>query len=99
MKILAWQPYIKIDRKVDRTQQTETKQERMMYLFEDKIVTKHHEFAIEEVRDMSYRQIGTDENGLLYLHTSHGVYPYTVNTSPSFFIQQFKGLTDRNLHS
>jgi hypothetical protein len=97
MRLVAVQPYIKVERQVTRTEQIDKKYERMIYLYDEKVVTKHREFSIDQVRDMSYRRI-TGNNGLLYLHTSHGVYSYTVNTSPEEFIQKFKEIVPQDLH-
>jgi len=96
MQLIAVQPYIKVERQVTRTEQIDTKHERMIYLYNEKIMTKYREFSIDQVKDMSYRRI-TGNNGLLYLHTSHGVYSYTVNTSPEAFIQKFKETIQKDL--
>lgn len=86
MEYKALQPYYKIQREVDRLEQKEVTYERIMYLYEQKIVTEHREFAIGEVFDLSFRKIGS-EGGLLYLHTSRGVYSYTVKENPKAFIE------------
>ena len=88
-QLLAEQAYIKVIREVDSITQTNTEQERTMYLYEDKIVTKYREFSIEHVIDLSYRFIGK-QGGLLYLHTNKGVFSYTVKSSPEKFVKAFK---------
>lgn len=91
MCLLATQPYIKILREVTSTEQKDIEQERMIYLYENKMVTKHREFPIQEVIDVSYRKIdGQGKRGLLYIHTSGGLYAYTVKTSTKTFIDTFK---------
>lgn len=89
MQLLAQQPYLKVVREVTRIGKTETEEERTMYLYPNKLVTRHREFSIDHVIDISYRQFGTT-GGLLYVHTSSGVFSYTVHTSPMEFIQVFK---------
>lgn len=91
MNWIATQSYYKIHRQVSSTEQTTVVQIRSMYLYEHKVRTQYREFAIEDVFDMSYRQMG-DEGGFLYLHTKQGVYPYTVKEDPSRFIDTFKEL-------
>ncbi len=62
-----------------------------MYLYKERIVTKYHEFRIEEVFDLSYKVIGGNE-GFLYLHTSQGVFSYMVSADPQAFIEAYKKL-------
>ncbi|GAB3049590.1 hypothetical protein [Virgibacillus ainsalahensis] len=89
MQLIAEQPYIKIVREVSSVEQVDIEYQRTLYLYDEKVVTKHREFPIEDVSDMSYRFIG-GEGGLLYLHTSNGVYSYTVKSSPDKFVEAFK---------
>lgn len=89
MKLLAEQPYIKVEQQVNGLELNRIKHQRMMYLFEHKIATKYREFPMKEVLDLSYRYIG-DEGGLMYLHTSHGVYSYIVKSSPKAFVETCK---------
>lgn len=90
-RLLAEQQYIKVIREIDSLTQTDTEQERIMYLYEDKIVTKYREFPIEDIIDLSYRFIGK-KGGLFYLHTSKGVFSYIVKSSPEEFVQACKEL-------
>lgn len=87
--ILAKQPYVKVVRTVDSITQTNTEEERVMYLYEDRLVTKHREFDISTINDMSYRNIGST-GGLLYVHTNKGVFSYIVKSSPQQFVQIVK---------
>jgi len=89
MHFIAEQPYVKVHREVSSIDQQNVEYERKLYLYEDKIVTKHREFPIKEVFDISYRLIG-GSGGLLYLHTSKGVYSYTVKSSPQAFVHAFR---------
>ncbi|OAB41669.1 hypothetical protein [Paenibacillus glacialis] len=91
MNWIAKQSYYKIHRKVTSTEQMTVVNDRDMYLYEDKVMTQYQEFPIEDVFDMSYRNIG-GEGGFLYLHTKQGVYPYTVRADPRVFIDSFKEL-------
>lgn len=93
-ELLAEQPYVKVIREIASLQQVDTEQERTMYLYEDRVVTKYREFPIEEVMDISYRFIGK-KGGILYLHTSEGVFPYIVKVSPEAFVKVFRDYKDR----
>lgn len=97
MEIIAEQPYVKIERKLSSINQERIEHHRTMYLYERKIVTKYHEFPTKDILDISYRYIG-GEGGLLYLHTSHGVYSYIVKTSPKAFVQTCKDHLKNNPH-
>ena len=88
-RLLAKQAYYKIIREVDSITQRNTEQKRVIYLYEDRIVTKHREFHIDHVIDLSYRFIGK-QGGLLYLHTNKGVFSYPVKSSPEEFVKAFK---------
>lgn len=90
MEILAEQEYIKIERKVNSLEQVDIEHTRFLSLYTDKITSYHREFPIQEVLDMSYRQIGGEGAGLLYLHTTRGVYSYTVKSNPMQFVNVFK---------
>ncbi|MFC2949105.1 hypothetical protein [Virgibacillus sediminis] len=89
MELIAEQPYFKVERQVNSLEQIDVEDPRTLYLYEDKVVTKHREFPIEDVLDMSYRFIG-GQGGLLYLHTAKGVFSYNVKTSPEEFVQAYR---------
>lgn len=89
MDVIAKQPYIKVHREVNSIEQKDVEDERFIYLYQDKVVTKHREFSLLDVLDMSYREIA-GEGGLLYMHTMAGVYAYTVKSSPKNFMDKFK---------
>lgn len=92
-RLLAEQPYVKIVRHVDAIAQTNKEEARTMYLYEDRLVTKYHEFPIHTVRDLSYRPVGK-MGGLLYVHTDNGVFSYLVKSSPEHFVRIFKNYRD-----
>ncbi|GGA89639.1 hypothetical protein [Ornithinibacillus halotolerans] len=93
--ILAEQEYVKVERTVNSLEQVDVEHKRILTLYDDKITSKHREFPIKEVMDISYREIGGKGAGLLYLHTTHGVYSYTVKSSPKHFIHVYKQLTNK----
>lgn len=93
MSYLVAQPYVKVSREVTSIEQKDVEQERMLYLYRDKIVTAYREFSIDKVNDISYRRFGTN-NGLLYVHTMSGLYTYTVKTSTDHLIETFKMLKE-----
>ncbi|MCF3943581.1 hypothetical protein [Oceanobacillus alkalisoli] len=88
-QLLAEQSYVKVVRTVDSISQTNTEEQRMMYLYEDRLVTRHREFLIDTIHDLSYRMLGT-QGGLLYVHTNKGVFSYMIKSSPEQFIEVFK---------
>ncbi|MFA1819262.1 hypothetical protein ACDX78_03480 [Virgibacillus oceani] len=88
MHLIAKQPYVKVERKVSSIEQWDEEEQRMIYLYDEKVVTKRREFPITDVLDVSYKEVaGT--GGILYLHTLKGVFPYTVKDSPKQFILAF----------
>lgn len=89
MNYLAEQPYYKVEREICGTELLTTVHERMMVLYDKKIVTKHHEFQIHDVFDISFRRLGGSE-GLLYLHTKFGVYSYHLRSDPQLFIEVYQ---------
>lgn len=95
MEIIAEQPYYKMIREVSSIKQQDIKDKRKIVLFTDKVKTKHREFPLSDVLDMSFRKVGK-EGGILYLHTMRGVYSYHVETSPESFITTFKQYIEQN---
>ncbi|WP_010531320.1 hypothetical protein [Lentibacillus jeotgali] len=89
MTLIAEQPYVKVEHEIAISGKYYVEDPRTLYLYSDKIVSRHHEFPIENVWDMSYRPFG-EKGGLLYLHTSKGVSVYTVKQSPERFIEAFR---------
>ncbi|OZU89371.1 hypothetical protein CIL03_06550 [Virgibacillus indicus] len=89
MRLIAEQPYIKVKREVSSIEQREIELRRTIYLYDEKVVTEHREFPIKDLLDMSYRLIG-GTGGLLYLHTSKGVFSYTVKSSPEQFVKAYR---------
>ncbi|PTL38992.1 hypothetical protein [Alkalicoccus saliphilus] len=96
MEPIAVHPYYKVEREVTPIEQKSIEYERMLYLYEDKLVTHRREFPAEQIFDISYREIRHGE-ALLYLHTSRGVFSYTIKEDPSEFIKAFKELEKRIL--
>ncbi|MGZ9584368.1 hypothetical protein [Paenibacillus marinisediminis] len=95
MKWIAEQPYYKVERVMSSVEQKTVVYERTMYLYQDKLVTQHREFDIQNIFDISYRKLGADE-GILYLHTKQGVFTYSLKADPSLFIKEYKGLNSNS---
>ncbi|MCE7793653.1 hypothetical protein K8O68_14605 [Salipaludibacillus sp. CUR1] len=91
MKLIATQPYFKVQREVNSIEQKNVEDDRTLYLYEDKLMTKHREFPADKIFDMSFRKLPKGE-GILFIHTSQGVFSYTVKKDPEEFIQAFKSL-------
>ncbi|MFD2043506.1 hypothetical protein ACFSTA_03860 [Ornithinibacillus salinisoli] len=94
MESIAEQTYYKTERQVNSIEQVDIEHERKLYLYNDRIESKHRVFLLQEVLDISYRKLG-GEGGLLYLHTNSGVFSYTVKTSPQPFIELCKNYMNR----
>lgn len=95
MTIIAEQPYYKIKRIMTETEQKTVKEHRKLKLYDDHIQTRHRSFLLSDVHDLSYRSLG-EEGGLLFLHTNHGVYSYTVAQDPSRFLHAFQLCKERS---
>lgn len=89
MSLIAQHPYIKVERKVTSIAQYEIEHARIIYLYNDKVVTQHREFPMKQVMDFSFREIA-NQGGILYLHTLQGVYTYIVKSSPEAFITAYR---------
>ncbi|WP_339199153.1 hypothetical protein MKY27_07575 [Solibacillus sp. FSL R5-0449] len=89
MNLIAQHPYFKVERTVTGTEQFEIEHDRIIYLYNDKVVTQNREFPINIVMDFSYRKIA-NQGGILYLHTLQGVYTYIVKSSPEAFIHAYR---------
>ena len=72
MSLIAQHPYIKTERKVTSIEQFEIEHNRIIYLYNDMVVTQNREFSIKDVMDFSYREIA-NQGDILYLHTLQGV--------------------------
>lgn len=89
MDYVAKQVYIKVIREMGSVTKREEKEERMLYLFEDHIRTKFHTFPLDEIMSISFKRM-TGEGGILYIHTTHGVYSYQVLSNPEAFIKEVR---------
>ncbi|RAV01282.1 hypothetical protein [Paenibacillus sp. YN15] len=92
MDHLAVLPYIETERQVTSRGQETVVHNRKLYLYETQISAFSRVFALEEVYDMSFRKMGEGE-GIFYLHTKQGVYPYRINIDPVFFIHAYKQIS------
>lgn len=91
MDIIAKHPYIKVIREVTGLEKTETKDHRELKLYKSKLTTRHREFLIEDLIDVATRIIGED-GGLIFIHTTRGLFTYTVETIDQNFIHTVSNL-------
>lgn len=89
--VIAVQPYYKVERIVTADNQETVVHERSLRLYSTRIVSAYHEFPIEEVFDISFRDLGQGQ-GVLYLHTKQGVFPYMLDSVVEMFISEVKQL-------
>ncbi|RJE90318.1 hypothetical protein D3P07_08940 [Paenibacillus sp. 1011MAR3C5] len=93
MSWIAAQSYYKVERILTGTEMKAVKEPRQMLLYDGHLQTKRRSFPLDEVHDLSFRPMG-EEGGILYVHTGHGVYAYTVPEDPAAFIEIFKQHTE-----
>lgn len=89
MTLIAELPYYKIERIITGTEQKTMKQLRKLKLYADHIQTRYRIFSLRDVHDLSFRSLG-EEGGILFIHTNHGVYSYTVPHDPAGFLQAYQ---------
>lgn len=89
--IIATQPYYKIERIVTADNLETIIHRRSLHLYPDRIASAYREFLIEEIYDISFKDLGQG-HGVLYLHTKQGVFPYTVESAVELFISEVKRL-------
>lgn len=89
MSWIAEQSYYKVERIMTGIDMKTVKEPRRMLLYAERLQTMRRNFMLDDVYDLSFRPMG-DEGGILYVHTDHGVYAYTVPDDPAPFIQAFK---------
>lgn len=89
--IIATQPYYKTERIVNADNFGTIIHHRSLDLYPDRMVTAYREFRIEEIFDISFRDLGQG-HGVLYLHAKQGVFPYTVESDAELFISEVKRL-------
>lgn len=94
MSFIAEQAYVKMERVIIGIRQYDKEDHRSLYLYTDRIVTKHRVFPLADVLDLSFRPI-VKEGGLLYLHTKQGVFSYQVQASPSAFMDAYRSEIQR----
>ncbi len=87
--IIARQAYYKVERVVTADNLETVIHQRSLCLYPTRIVSAYREFLIEEIFDISFRDLG-EGHGVLYLHTTQGVFPYTVETAAELFIDEVK---------
>lgn len=89
--VIAIQPYFKVERVVTADNQETVVHERSLCLYSTRIVSAYREFPIEEVFDISFRDLGQGQ-AVLYLHTKQGVFPYMIESVAEKFISEVKQL-------
>lgn len=89
--IIAIQPYYKVERIITADNIDLIVHQRSLCLYPTRIVSAYREFLIEEIFDVSFRDLGLG-HGVLYLHTKQGVFPYTVESAVELFISEVKRL-------
>lgn len=89
MEIIANIRYMKVTRVIENNVQNYKEEEHVITLTTNGIETSCDTFSLAEVLDISFRDF-SQQLGLLYLHTTKGMYSYTVRINPQIFIKKFK---------
>ncbi|PMC39174.1 hypothetical protein CJ195_04350 [Bacillus sp. UMB0899] len=89
VEFLAHHPYMKVTRVIEDNIQKHREEEHIMKLSTNGIETTCDTFSLDEVLDISYRDI-SQQLGHLYLHTTKGLYAYVVRVNPHLFILKFR---------
>ncbi len=83
--------YITVHRKIINGEQKVWEEAHTIRLSTIYVKTSFQEFLLNDVHDVSYKGFSSRE-GILYLHTSQGVFPFQVRECPQSFINEFKTL-------
>lgn len=94
MNLLAEHPYYKVERQISEQGPTTVIHSRRLLLYTDRLETRHRNFPLSQVFDISFRPFG-GEALMIYLHTHQGVYTYMTETDPKPFILAYKSLVSR----
>ena len=85
MSLIAQHPYIKTERKVTSIEQFEIEHDRIIYLYNDKVVTQNREFPIKDVMDFSYREIANQRRYSRFTYATRCIYVYREIFTRSFY--------------
>lgn len=88
-KMITKIPYFKVERKIESNVQQYLKKEHQLKLYNDSLTTSTHQFNHDSIFDISYKAF-SGENGILYLHTDHGVHSFEIDSDPREFIEHVK---------
>ncbi|WP_026560772.1 hypothetical protein [Bacillus sp. J37] len=94
IEVLANIRYMKVTRVIEKNVQNHREEEHVITLTTKGIETSCDTFSLAEVLDISFRDF-SQQLGLLYLHTTKGMYSYTVRINPQIFIKKFKEVKKR----
>src|SRR5690625_3371760 len=89
--VIAKHSYFQVTREVKRLEKSVIKYQHELKLYQNKLTTRHREFSIEELLDVSPRQKGK-EGGLILIHTTSGLFSYTVEEINENFIHSVNNL-------
>ncbi|WP_079529272.1 hypothetical protein [Halobacillus hunanensis] len=88
-RLICSQPVFLTKRVIDHNQQHFIEEEASIELYENAVITPTARFKIEDVHDVSYRNL-SGTYGFFYLHTIKGVYPFRVKGSPDVWMEEYK---------
>ncbi|WP_163102003.1 hypothetical protein [Peribacillus alkalitolerans] len=91
MDAITYMPFVTVHRVIKNGQLMIWEEGHIIKLTAQYVETPSHQFSFENVHDVSFKEFSTKE-GILYLHTSQGVFPFQVKERPHSFINRFKTL-------
>lgn len=86
--------YLTVKRQIRDNEQIFEEKEELMRIYSDRITTASDRFLIEDVLDISFRSF-SNNNGLLYLHTTRGVFSYRTSHQPEILIKIYNDLKNQ----
>jgi hypothetical protein len=82
--------YTIVEREIDYYYQMQKYETHHELMITPQVVTSaNKEFTIQDVSDVSYKPFSS-EAGILYLHTTQGVFPFNIHSNPQAFIETFR---------
>ncbi|KGX89742.1 hypothetical protein N781_16105 [Pontibacillus halophilus JSM 076056 = DSM 19796] len=89
--MIASQPYVRVERKIENAKQLYSEVEESIELHEGCVKFEQKQFHIQHVYDLSVKRMA-GRFFTLYVHTNQGVFTFNVHRNPDEFIEAFKQL-------
>jgi hypothetical protein len=87
--------YIKVNRTIKNNSQIFSENEEFIKIYKDRVTTATEDFDLKDILDISFKYM-SGTKGILYLHTTRGLYAFVTNIPPTRLIQIFRELKNSN---